>query len=106
MTNPGAEISALNRIEELRAQRGWSLNQLSRNAGLPEATLRLNFKRGTEPTLPTIYAVCKGLGIPVSEFFSTGKIPVVLTQEEVALLHLWEKQPSRKRQAVLTLLRD
>ncbi len=100
------EFNVLDRITELRESRGWSLNQLSAKAGLPEATLRLDFKRGTEPTMPTICAVCEGLNISLAEFFTTGEIPKILTQREMTLLHLWEKQPEHKQDAVLVLLQE
>lgn len=106
MTTSQKEFNVLNRITELRESRGWSLNQLSVKANLPEATLRLDFKRETEPTMATIYAVCEGLNISLAEFFSTGEIPVILTKEEMTLLHLWEKQPEHRKDAFLTLLRD
>jgi transcriptional regulator with XRE-family HTH domain len=50
----------------LREQRGLSLNELARKAGLSKQTLPNMEQSGGNPTVETLFSVATALGVPVS----------------------------------------
>ena len=62
-------MDVLARIDELRLQRGWSVNYLAMEAGLTQSTVNNLYMRQTEPKLSTLRAICDALGISLSDFF-------------------------------------
>lgn len=63
-------MDVLQRIDELRAERGWSVNNLAMEAMLTQSTISNLYIRKTEPKLSTLRAICNAFGITLSEFFS------------------------------------
>ena len=62
-------MTVLEHIDELRKQRGWSVNNMAMEAMLTQSTLNNLYVRGAEPKLSTLRAICGAFGIPLSEFF-------------------------------------
>lgn len=62
-------MDVLARIDELRLQRGWSVNYLAMEAGLTQSTVNNLYMRQTEPKLSTLRAICDALGVSLSDFF-------------------------------------
>ena len=62
-------MTVLERIDELRKLRGWSVNNLAMEAMLTQSTLNNLYMRGAEPKLQTLRAICGAFGISLSEFF-------------------------------------
>ena len=73
-------MDALQRLNRLMDERGWSVYRLAKNCGLSESTLANVFKRNTVPTITTLERICDGFGITLSQFFAVGKM-VELTPE-------------------------
>lgn len=67
---------SLQKIEKLMKDRGWTMYRLAKEADIPYSSLNNIFQRNTEPTLPTLRCICKGLDISLSEFFSDEPLPV------------------------------
>ncbi len=63
-------MTVLERIDELRHERGWSVNNLAMEAMITQSTLNNLYTRRTEPKLSTLRALCDAFGISLSEFFS------------------------------------
>lgn len=63
-------MTVLERIDELRKERGWSVNNLAMEAFLTQSTLNNLYSRGAEPKLSTLRAICAAFGITLSEFFA------------------------------------
>ena len=64
------------KLKKLMKQRGWTLYRLAAESGLAYSSVSNLFNRNTEPTLPTLRCLCKGLGISLSEFFADEPAPV------------------------------
>lgn len=62
-------MNVLKRINELRLAKNWSLYRLSVEADLPQSTITNMINRETLPSIATLEAICKALGISISEFF-------------------------------------
>lgn len=63
-------MNILDRIDELRKGRGWSVNNLAMEAMLTQSTLNNLYMRGSEPKLSTLRAICGAFGITLAEFFT------------------------------------
>ena len=62
-------MDVLKRINELRLAKNWSVYRLSVEADLPQSTITNMINRETLPSLTTLEAICKALGISMSDFF-------------------------------------
>ncbi len=61
-----------NRILELCGQREISINRLATLAALPPSSIKnILYGKSQNPKIVTIKMICDGLGITLSEFFST-----------------------------------
>lgn len=63
-------MTILDKIDELRKERGWSVNNLAMEAMLTQSTVNNLYMRKTEPKLSTLRAICDAFGITLAEFFS------------------------------------
>lgn len=60
------------RIQQLCAERGYNINSLARQAGIPPTTLKnIIYGSSRNPGIVTIKLLCDGLGISLYEFFDT-----------------------------------
>ena len=63
-------MNILDKIDALRKERGWSVNNLAMEAILTQSTLNNLYTRKTEPKLSTLRAICSAFGISLAEFFA------------------------------------
>lgn len=63
-------MTILERIDQLRKERGWSVNNLAMEAMLTQSTLNNLYGRNAEPKISTLRAVCGAFGMTLSEFFA------------------------------------
>ena len=93
-------MDILARIDELRKERGWSINYLAMESELTQSTINNLYTRHTEPKISTLRAICNAFGISLSEFFYEYHNP----DEE---LIIYVKTLSKEnKQALLTLLKS
>lgn len=59
------------RIRNIMHERNISEYRLAKLSGLSQSTISNIFVRNTAPTIPTIEAICAGLGITLAQFFQT-----------------------------------
>ena len=62
-------MTVLQKIDQLRLERGWSINYLAMEAMLTQSTLNNLYSRKAEPKVSTLRAICSAFGISLSEFF-------------------------------------
>jgi len=98
-------LDTLKRIKQLRDERKWSNYRLAKEANLSQTTLRNLFSRNTLPSIPTLEAICDGLGITLSQFFAKGKEPVELSDEQREMLNMWNTLGDEQKTALLELLK-
>lgn len=81
-------MDALERIRNLMSERGWTEYKLAKASELPQSTISTLFSRNNLPSIPTLEAICRGLGITMSQFFAEGEL-VELTKEQKAFFNDW-----------------
>ena len=99
-------MDALRKINRMRLERGWTVYRLSVESDVPQSTLINMFNRETQPSIATLEALCKGLGITLAEFFAEdeeeqGK---VLSKDE--LNDLFYRLPKESQKLVYRLMRE
>ena len=62
-------MSTVERVYKLAADRGLSVYQLAKKSDVPYTTIKAAEHRGSQLTVDTLYRLCEGLGITMSEFF-------------------------------------
>ena len=60
----------LEKIDALRRERGWSVNNLAMEAMLTQSTLNNLYMRKAEPKISTLRAICGAFGITLAEVFA------------------------------------
>jgi transcriptional regulator with XRE-family HTH domain len=97
-------MDILARLQQLMDERGWSMYRLAKECHLPESTIINSYRRQTQPSIATLDALCKGLGISISQFFAESDM-VALTSEQKELFSLWINLNPEQKDAVLTVMR-
>ena len=62
-------MDILERIEQLRKEKNWSVTYLALEAGLTQSTLNNLYARHSEPKISTLRAICNAFNISLSDFF-------------------------------------
>ena len=96
-------MDILKRIDELRKERGWSVNYLAMEAMLTQSTVNNLYTRQTLPTIPTLRAICGAFGITLSEFFAEEEKPSDLNTE---LNRRINTLSTEQKEALLTILKS
>lgn len=91
------------RLRKLLAERGWTEYRLAKEAKLSESTIMNIFRRNATPSIPTLEAICNGLGITVSQFFAENEM-VELNPELKALFDGWVFLTPQQKAAVLNVI--
>lgn len=91
------------RLQQLMDERGWTIYKVAKEAEIPWSTVRNMFKRNTEPSIGTLEAICKGMGMTLPQFFDVEN-QMGLTAELRQLISQWGKLDERKRRLVIGLL--
>ena len=98
-------MDILNRIKQLRDERGWSNYRLAKEAHISEGALNNLFRLNNQPTIPTLEAICTGFDISLSQFFAEGNEAVILNEEQREMLDIWNTLNKEKKAALLELLK-
>ena len=97
----------LTKIEEYLDTRKWSLYRLAKEAEIQYSSLHSMFEKNTQPTIPTLMKICKGLGISMSDFFSDTLITEFshCTEDEQELLNIYRELDRKDKQLILSVSR-
>lgn len=98
-------MEILDRIAQLRNERGWSNYRLAKEAGISENSLNNLFRRSNLPTIPTLESICKGFGITLSQFFAEGGESVELSESQREMLQTWNTLNDEQKNTLLEFLK-
>ena len=98
-------MTILEKIDKLRIERGWSINNLAMEAMLTQSTLNNIYSRNTEPKISTLRAICAAFGITLSEFFCDEEFNEIDAQDGEIADRISKLTVSQKK-AILDLLRS
>ncbi len=91
------------RLQQLMDERGWTIYRVAKEAGIPWSTVRNMFKRNTEPSVQTLEALCKGMGITLPQFFDVDN-DMGLSQEQSQLFQEWSRLRENDRRLIFDLI--
>ena len=92
-------MDILEKITQLREERGWSSYKLARMANIPQSTLSNLFNRENSPTMMTLTAICKAFDISLAQFFAD-IADARLTNEQSDLLKSWSLLSAHQKKLV------
>ena len=95
----------LEKIENIREQKGLSVYKLTELSGLSETTIYSWYTKGAIPSITALNSVCKVLDITMSELFSTNDKEFLGAQEEI-LLSDFRKLNADQRNLILQLIHE
>lgn len=96
--------TVLSTIISYREERGWTEYQLAEHSGLPQTTISSWYCKNTIPTIPSLEKICAAFDITLSQLFSHGGEPVLLTASQQKLLKRWAGLSSEQQALIFSLL--
>lgn len=101
-------MDAKARIKQLMEMKNISEYRLAKLSGLSQSTISNIFIRNTAPTIPTIEAICNGLGITMSQFFAddNDESPVYLTSEQHKFFNEWLSLSSEQKSIIEKIVKS
>lgn len=98
-------MDILQRILQLREEKGWSEYKLSVESGIPQSTISSWFRKKAQPSVQSLQAICDACGITLAQFFSDQKeLPSYLSQRQLALLSGFSHLNNAQQSALVTFL--
>ncbi len=99
-------MTVLERILQLRLERGWSEYRLSEESGIAQTTISSWFRKEIYPSIPSLEKICNAYNISLAQFFNYDNEPVSLTDDQKILLDNWNRLNSAQKKAVIDLLKS
>ncbi len=97
-------MTVLERILQLRLERGWSEYRLSEESGIAQTTISSWFRKEIYPSIPSLEKICSAYNISLAQFFNYNNEPVSLTNDQKILLDNWNRLNHTQKKAVIALL--
>ena len=91
------------RINELRAKKGMSQNELANLIGVSANAVYHWNKRGAMPSLSNIEKICEVMGITIEQFFY-GIDERDDVSEDKKFLHEWQSLSKEEKAAIITVM--
>lgn len=98
-------MTVLERIIQLRLERGWSEYKLSEESGIAQTTISSWFRKNIYPSIPSLEKICKAYNITLSQFFNWDNEPISLSEKQFELLNNWNKLTTKQQDLILELLK-
>lgn len=97
-------MTVLDRILELRVERGWSEYRLSEESGIAQTTISSWFRKNICPTVPSLEKICNAYNITLSQFFNYDNDIENLTEQQKKMVHLFNKLSLKQQNNLLEFL--
>ncbi len=97
-------FNVLEKITELRQERGWTSYRLAKLSGIPQSTISTWYRKNLMPPIDKLEIICQTFGITLSDFFTDTDIFISMTTEEKNMLKKWRLLTPKQRQAILNIV--
>ena len=98
-------MTAKERIDELRIQKGWTLNRLADELGMTNTAVYSWYKKDScNPSIQSIEKACEVFGISLTEFYSTVDSST-LDVRETLFLEIFRKLSKDEQAKILAIVR-
>ena len=91
------------RLRFLMEERGWTIYRLAKESDVAWTTIRNMFARNTEPSITTLEALCKGLGITLVQFFDIENA-MGLSPDQQKLMQQWSQLNDKDKHLITELI--
>ena len=99
-------MNVIERIHQLREERGWSVNNLAMEAGITQSTLNSILSRNSPPKIETLQLLCNAFKITLAQFFMEDEQFELVNSKEKNLLMAFRCLSTQKQEALLKLLTE
>ena len=100
----GKEIYS--KVDAIRLQKGWTIYELAKQAGVAPTTIYNWRDRYSSPTLSLLEAVCSAFKISVIDFLMDEDELMALTEEQQEVIRIWNTLSSEKKKSILNLMKS
>lgn len=97
-------MNVIERIRQLKNDRGWTDYRLASEAMIPQSTLASIYERNTPPKLDILESLCHAFGITLAQFFQEDEQTEIVSEDERRILECYRTLPEKKKRALLDLL--
>ena len=99
-------MNILDKITQLRLERGWSEYQLAEKSGLTQSTISSWYRKNMLPSIPSLSRICDAFVLTLSLFFLDEEGHIVqITDQQRRLLEYAAKLDSEQYSALLGFLK-
>ncbi len=97
-------MNVLDRILQLRLERGWSEYRLSEESGIAQTTISSWYGKNVTPSIPSLQKICNAYNISLSQFFNDSNEPISLSEKQFRLLNNWNRLDIHQQDIIIELL--
>ncbi len=97
-------MTVLQRILEMRLERGWSEYRLSEESGIAQTTISSWYRKDICPTIPSLEKICNAYNITLSQFFNYDNKFDTLTNQQEKLVSYFNKLSLQQQNSLLDFL--
>ena len=94
-----------NKVDTIRLQKGWTIYELAKQAGVAPTTIYNWRDRCSSPTLSLLEAVCSAFEISVIDFLMDENELMALTEEQQEVIRVWNTLSNEKKKSILNLMK-
>jgi len=89
-----------------RLEKGWTIYELAKKAGVAPTTIYNWRDRLSSPTLSLLEAVCSAFEITVIDFLLNEDELIAMTEEQKEVMRLWNTLSSEQRKSIINLMKS
>ncbi len=99
-------MDILERILQLREEKGWTEYKLSMESGIPQSTISSWFRKNVQPSVQSLQAICDACGITMAQFFAQSDATCAyLTTSQSELLSLFAALTNAQQEALIAFIK-
>lgn len=94
------------KVDALRLEKGWTIYELAKKAGVAPTTIYNWRDRLSSPTLSLLEAVCSAFEITVIDFLLNEDELMALTEVQKELIRVWNTLTGAQKKSILNLMKS